>query len=88
VAKLLPQMKSNAEAKQLVSKVTKDDRKLVSQIKQILGPTSKTIFGVPTATTCWTYRTSTTAPASVAFSSRTSEPMCLARGSAGSATAC
>lgn len=47
VAKLLPQMKSNAEAKQLVSKVTKDDRKLVSQIKQMLGPASKTIFGVP-----------------------------------------
>jgi Ca2+-binding EF-hand superfamily protein/Ran GTPase-activating protein (RanGAP) involved in mRNA processing and transport len=47
VAKLLPQMKSGAEAKQLVSKVTKDDRKLMSQIKQMLGPASKTIFGVP-----------------------------------------
>ena len=50
VAKLLPQMKSNAEAKQLVSKATKDDRKLVSQIKQMLGPASKTIFGVPNGT--------------------------------------
>ena len=52
VAKLLPQMKSNAEAKQLVSKVTKDDRKLVSQIKQMLGPASRPSLEYPTATTC------------------------------------
>jgi Ca2+-binding EF-hand superfamily protein len=46
VARLLPQMKTNAEAKQLVSKITGDDRNKVSQIKQILGAAAKTIFGM------------------------------------------
>ncbi len=46
VARLLPQMKTNAEARQLVSKVTGEDRNKVAQIKQILGPASKTIFGM------------------------------------------
>lgn len=46
IARLLPQMKTNAEAKQLVSKVTGEDRNKIAQIKQALGIASKTIFGM------------------------------------------
>ena len=46
IARLLPQMKTNTEAKQLVDKVTGGDRNKMAQIKQALGIASKTIFGM------------------------------------------
>jgi hypothetical protein len=46
LVKLLPQMATSSEPRQLISKVTNDDKVLVSRVKQMLGPAMRPIYGM------------------------------------------